>query len=169
MQKTLKIINNLVEIGIIKKYAIAGGMAQFYYIEPSVTYDLDLIVHLSGDENILNPLSNLYEWAKKSGYQLENEHIIIEGIPVQFLLVYNKLVEEALENSVEITIFDEITYILKPEYLMAIMLQTGRLTDKERFARFLTEAEYNKDKFYEIIGRFNLLEAYKKIKGEENE
>ena len=106
---------------------------------------------------------------KKNGYQLENEHIIIEGIPVQFLLAYNELVEEALENSNEITIFNEITYILKPEYLMAIMLQTGRLTDKERFAKFLIEADYNRNRFFEIIERFNLLEAYKKIKGEENE
>jgi len=128
-----------------------------------------LIIHLPGDESILNPLSNLYEWAKKNGYQLENEHIIIEGIPVQFLLAYNELVEEALENSNEITIFNEITYILMPEYLMAIMLQTGRLTDKERFAKFLIEADYNRNRFFEIIERFNLLEAYKKIKGEENE
>jgi hypothetical protein len=45
MKKTLQILNSLAESGIINEYAIAGGMAQFYYIEPSVTYDLDLIVN----------------------------------------------------------------------------------------------------------------------------
>ncbi len=63
-------------------------MAQFYYIELSVTYDLDLIVHLSENENSLAPLSGLYEWAREKGYPIEDEHIIIEGIPVQFLLAY---------------------------------------------------------------------------------
>jgi len=32
MKKTLQKINGLVEKKIIEKYAIAGGMAQFYYI-----------------------------------------------------------------------------------------------------------------------------------------
>ncbi len=168
MRNTLKKINSLVESGIVTDYAIAGGIAQFYYIEPSVTYDLDLIVHIPGEENVLNPLTNIYEWAKQNGYSLESEHVIIEGIPVQFLLAYNDLVNEALENSDEITLFEEFTYILKPEYLMAIMLQTGRPTDKERFARFLIEANYDKDKFFEIIKRFGLLEIYKKFNGEVN-
>jgi len=54
MKKTLIRINELVELGIVEKYAIAGGMAHFYYIEPSVTYDLDLIVQIPGKENILS-------------------------------------------------------------------------------------------------------------------
>ncbi|MGD1007800.1 MAG: hypothetical protein ABR980_11285 [Ignavibacteriaceae bacterium] len=169
MKKTLEKINDLVEQGIITKYAIAGGMAQFYYIEPSVTYDLDLIVHIPGEENTLNPLEKIYAWAVQNGYPSENEHIIIEGIPVQFLLAYNNLVKEALKNSNEISLYEEVAYILEPEYLMAIMLQTGRLTDKERLAKFLIEAVYDKNKFFEIIERFDLLEVYKKFSGEKNE
>ena len=166
MQKTLKIINSLLNLGIIKNYAIAGGMAQFYYIEPSVTYDLDLIVHIPDEESTLNPLSGLYDWAEINSYKLENEHIIIEGIPVQFLLAYNDLVKEALENANETTLFNEKTYILKPEYLMAIMLQTGRSTDKERFARFLDEAEFDRKLFLKIIEKFGLLQLYRKFNDE---
>ena len=157
------------DLGIIKKYAIAGGMAQFYYIEPSVTYDLDLIVNLPDDENNLNPLAKIYLWANENGYETEDEHIIIEGIPVQFLLAYNELVEEALLNRNEIILFGEKTFILKPEYLMAIMLQTGRLTDKERLAKFFNGADYNKDKFFEIMERFGLLNLYKKLRGASDE
>ena len=46
MKKTLEKINELVDLKVIKKYAIAGGMGQFYYIEPSVTYDLDIVVSI---------------------------------------------------------------------------------------------------------------------------
>jgi len=168
MKKTLQKINDLVEKKIIEKYAIAGGMAQFYYIAPSVTYDLDLIVHISGEENNLNPLSPIYDWADENGYKTEGEHIIIEGMPVQFLLAYNKLVVEALQNCVGITIFNEKTFILKAEYLMAIMLQTGRMIDKERLARFFVEAEYDKEKFLELLKRFSLEETYKKFYGDNN-
>ena len=168
MQKTLQKINELVEKNIINAYAIAGGMAQFYYIEPSVTYDLDLIVHISGEENNLNPLSPIYTWADENDYKTEGEHIIIEGMPVQFLLAYNELVEEALQNCVGITIFNERTFILSAEYVMAIMLQTGRITDKERLAKFFIEAEFNKVKFFELVKRFSLEETYKKSYGDKN-
>ncbi|MCF6296432.1 MAG: hypothetical protein L3J08_00345 [Flavobacteriaceae bacterium] len=168
MQKTLQIINELLEKNIIESYAMAGGMAQFYYIEPSVTYDLDLIVHVSGEENTLNPLAGIYSWAREFGYKTENEHIIIEGIPVQFLLAYNDLVKEALKHRSEIIIFNEKTYILDAEYLMAIMLQTNRLSDRERFARFLAEAEYNKTLFLNILKQFNLEKEYHKFIGDKN-
>lgn len=160
MKKTLQIINEMVELKIIKEYAIAGGMAHFYYIEPSVTYDLDLIVNLSVEENPLAPLTSLYDWAGKNGFQTENEHILIGGIPVQFLLAYNELVKEALNNKIQITLFNEITFILGAEYLMAIMLQTGRASDNERLIRFINEAEFDKNKFFDIIYRYGLSEKY---------
>ncbi|MFA5806629.1 MAG: hypothetical protein WC879_18515 [Melioribacteraceae bacterium] len=165
MKKTLQKINELMDLGIIKKYAIAGGMAQFYYIEPSVTYDLDLLVNIAEEENTLNPFAKIYEWAQSNGYPPLEEHIVIYGIPVQFLLAYNDLVKEALDKSEEIVLFDEKTYILKPEYLMAILLQTDRLSDKERFAKFLSEVDYDNNSFLEIIERFNLSGVYKRISG----
>lgn len=150
--------------GIIEKYAIAGGIAHFYYIEPSVTYDLDLVVSVPGGKHELSPLGGIYNWARENNYKAEEEHIIIEGIPVQFLLAYNELVSEALEHRVEISLFEEKTFILEAEYLMAIMLQTGRASDRERLVRFLTEVDYNNDKFMAIISRFKLMDKYHKFR-----
>lgn len=168
MKQTLRKINELIKINLIEKYAIAGGMAQFYYIEPSVTYDLDLIVQIHGEENNLSPLSKIYLWAESNGLETESEHIIINGIPVQFLLAYNDLVKEALINNSKIVLFDEETYILKAEYLMAIMLQTNRLIDRERLSRFLYEYDYDKTLFLDIIQRFNLNNEYQKFIGGAN-
>lgn len=164
MKKTLQILNELVELDVIKEYAIAGGMAQFYYVEPSVTYDLDLVVNLSVTDNPLTPLTRLYKWADDNNIKTEGEHIIIEGIPVQFLLPYNDLISEALQKRVQVSLFGEVTYILKAEYLMAIMLQTWRPTDRERLVRFFNEADYDKNILDDIIKRFNLLAQYTKFK-----
>jgi hypothetical protein len=160
MKKTLQKVNELVDLGLIDKYAIAGGIAHFYYIEPSVTYDLDLVVNIPNDENELIPLNDIFSWARANNYTTEGEHIVIEGIPVQFLLSYNNLVIEALENCIEIALFDEKTYILGAEYLMAIMLQTGRPSDKERLVKFFNDADYNAEKFINIISRFELTDKY---------
>jgi hypothetical protein len=164
MKKTLQIINSLVESDIINEYAIAGGMAQFYYVEPSVTYDLDLIVNSEDTENSLTPLTSLYKWAKENNFKSEGEHIVIGGIPVQFLLPYNNLISEALKNRTRITIFEENTFIVKAEYLMAIMLQTGRATDKERLLRFFIEAAYDEKVFLDILKRFELVEQYNRFR-----
>ena len=159
----------MVELEIINEYAIAGGMAHFYYIEPSVTYDLDLIVNITEEQNPLAPLSRLYEWAGENNYRTEDEHIIIGGIPVQFLLAYNELIDEALLKKEKVTIFDETTFILSAEYLMAIMLQTGRASDYERLIRFFNEADYDENKFIDIINRFGLIDKYLNFKKRLNE
>ncbi len=144
------------DLGLIEKYAIAGGIAHFYYIEPSVTFDLDLVVNIVNKGNPLAPLTEIYAWSKKNNFKTEGEHIIIAGVPVQFLLPYNDLVVEALENRCQITLFDEKTFILGPEYLMAIMLQTGRASDRERLTRFFNESEYDELIFRDIVSRFKL-------------
>lgn len=91
MKKTLEKINELVSNGIIKNYAIGGGMGQFYYIEAGTTYDLDIMLELHIEDNPLNPLKDIYQWARKENYVEDKEHIIIEGIAVQFLPAYNEL------------------------------------------------------------------------------
>jgi len=164
LKKTLQKINELLETKIIRKYAIAGGLGQFYYIEPSVTYDLDLIIDIAADKNQLISLEQIYQWAKNNGYKTLEEHIVIEGIPVQFLPVYNDLVVEALNNRSEIELYGVKTFILKPEYLMAIMLQTNRPKDRERLLKFFEEAEFSKEEFQDILQRFNLEKKYSEFK-----
>lgn len=60
--------------------------------------------------------------------------------------------------------FDEITYILGAEYLMAILLQTGRPIDRERLLRFFDEVDYDKNLLQDLIIRFNLLTKYESFK-----
>lgn len=164
MKKTLEKINELAKAGIITNYAIAGGMGQFYYIEPSVTYDLDIIVNLASEKNKLNPLEPIYKWAEENNYKSIEEHIIIEGIPVQFIPAYNDLVTEALKNAVEIELYRVKTFIFKPEYLMAIMLQTNRSKDRERLIKFFEEAGFSLGEFENILEKFNLIEKYSEFK-----
>lgn len=60
----------------------------------------------------------------------------------------------------QITVFEVNTFIFEAEYLMAIMLQTGRPSDNERLIRFLSEAEFDSDKLNSILEKHNLMNKY---------
>lgn len=46
MKKTLRILNQLEQKGIIDRYAIGDAMAALFYAEPVLTYDMDMFVFL---------------------------------------------------------------------------------------------------------------------------
>jgi hypothetical protein len=159
MKKTLIVLNNLKEVGVIQRYAIIGGIASLFYIEPVATFDLDLLV-LVPDERSLAPLSPIYEHLGRLGYPAENEQIIIEGIPVQFLLPYNELTREAIEHARAAPYEDIVTSVVSVEYLMAIMLQTWRSKDRGRLALFVGEAEFDETLLKKILVRHKLDERW---------
>ena len=102
MEKALKALNDLETKGLIDRYVIGGGIAVLYYAEPVLTYDLDVFCLLPSAGSGLITLSPIYEYLRKKGYSVHGEHVVIEGIPVQFIPAYNKLVEEAIDDAVEV-------------------------------------------------------------------
>ncbi len=44
MKKTIEIINELKSKKLIDDYAIGGGIGALFYIEPFLTYDLDIFI-----------------------------------------------------------------------------------------------------------------------------
>lgn len=160
MKKTLQIIDRMHKEGLFKKYAIGGGIASLFYIEPIATFDLDIFVILPESEEVLLSLSPLYDWLSEKKYKLVKEHIIIEGIPVQFIPVYNELVIEAVLKAVRKKYEGISTFVLKPEYLMAIMLDTNRAKDRERIIKMLDEAEISAALLKTILNAHGLIKAY---------
>jgi hypothetical protein len=97
MEKAIRIIEEIAQRGIIRAYAIGGGIAATYYIEPVLTYDLD-IFFIPAKER-LDVLGPIYDFAKERGYDTRAEAILIEGFPVQFIPAYNDLVRAAVFES----------------------------------------------------------------------
>ena len=164
MKKTLQVLNELETGGFLERYAIGGAVAAIFYAEAIATYDLDVFVILPESGGLLVSLAPLYDELKRRGYTEEAECVVIEGVPVQFLPAFNPLVGEALAGARQ-TLYEDIpTRVLAPEYLLAIMLQTGRSKDRQRFAAFLEQAVvFDPDLLREIAERHSLeakLEAW---------
>ena len=156
MEKAIKVLNALEKKGLITRYAIGGGIAALFYMEPVFTYDLDVFIRLPEETGPLMDMGPIYAFLKEKGYAAHKEHVVIEGVPVQMLPAYNALVEEALEKAVEKKFKGIKTRVLGPEYLMAIMLQTGRAKDMARLAQFMEEAEFDRDQYVKILTTYGL-------------
>jgi len=158
MVNTLKSIGELKNKKIIGDFAISGGVAVLYYVEPLLTYDLD-IFFIPVEESI-DVLSPIYSYLREKGYKFDKEHVLIEGIPVQFIPVYNELVNEAVLKSVEAKYGRIKTKILGLEYLAAIMIQTYRAKDRERLIKIFEEAEVDLRLLRKILKKYNLNDKY---------
>jgi hypothetical protein len=162
MKKTLKIINELKKKGLIEDYAIGGGIAAIFYVEPFLTYDLDIFIIPSKKERRRNliSLSSIFDYLKDKGYFWSGEHIIIEGIPVQFIPA-DKLEEEAVKEAKQVRYEGIKTKVMTPEYLTSILLRAGRKKDMEKIEKLLQQAKVDMKKLKGILHRHGLSEKIK--------
>ena len=161
LNKIVKIIEELQDDGIIGDYAIGGGYATVYYIEPFYTYDVDIFCYLPTKGGLIS-FEEVYERFKQYGCKTEREYIIVEDTPVQFVSIYNELIEDAVSNAIEVFYKDVKVRIFTPEYLVAIMLQTFRHKDIQRMIKVLDEVEIDYILLRKILKKHGLFDKYSK-------
>ena len=167
MKQTLDVINRMEADGVIGRYAIAGAVAAYNYIEPALTNDLDILVSFDmpateGKINLIS-LDPVYSYLKKKGYNEHREEgIVIEGWPVQFLPVASPLDAEALAQAGDVDIeIDKAegsvtTRILRPEHIVANALRVGRPQDFIRVIQFLQERAVDLMRLCSLLDHYNL-------------
>jgi len=157
MDKTLMMINDLKKKKLIKDYAIGGGIAAMFYIEPILTYDLDVFVITpkGGKSGKVINLTSLYDFLEKKKCTWRGEHIIVKGVPVQFIPV-DELEEEAVRSAKVMRYKGVHTKVITPEYLVAIFLRAGRKKDLEKVERLLTQADIEMKKLKKIVHAYGL-------------
>ena len=160
MEATLKVVNDIEREGVIARYAIGDPVGAIFFMEPFLTYDLDVFVVLPQTARRLLTLAPIYETLKRRGCEEEGECLLIKGMPVQFLPAYNALLEEALAEARETPYAETLTRVLRPEHLAAIMVQTGRDKDRQRFSTFMQEAALDTDYLHRLLARHQLTDRF---------
>lgn len=155
---TLRKLNSMKAEGVIQEYAIVGAMAILFWTEPVLTYDLDVLVFLPETEGPLVNLDAIYRWAEAQGYPLKDEHVLIEGVPTQFVPCPNRVSREAIETAVEMDYEGVTVRVVLPEYLIALYLQPEARTHKrrERAAALRDLPSLNRRLLDDILGRHGL-------------
>jgi hypothetical protein len=164
VKQTIEVLNQLERDGVVGRYAIAGAIAATFYMEPLPTYDLDVFILIKTTPGRLISLTPIYARLKELGFKPHREHVVIHGVPVQFIPVYNRLSEEALSEARAVEYDHTPTRVIRPEHLLAIMLQTARPKDLVR-ARLLAErAEVDAAYLLKLLRRHGLTRNWREFK-----
>jgi len=155
---TLRSLNTMKAEGVIEEYAIAGAMAIVFWAEPVPTFDLDVLVQLPPGAGALVSLDSIYRWARSCGYPAQDEHIIVAGLPTQFVPAPTPLAREAIATAAEVDYQGVVVRVVRPEYLIALYLQPQAKTPKrrERAAMLLELPSLNRALVDEILKRYGL-------------
>ena len=150
MIEALRRLHQLKSEGVIKDYAIGGGYAASYYLEPILTYDLDIFVLMATDEEF----SALYQYFRSRKYEISNVYVVVEGMPVQFLPSFiSPFIDEAIRRARRIRVRGTPSKVLTVEYLIATLLMAFRPKDKMVIPHLLEQADIQR--LNEILGRFS--------------
>ena len=162
IEKTIAVVNQMTEDGVIENYALGGATAIIFYTEPIATEDIDIFVHIRPGESILTEFQPIFDYLKNKGYAMKGEHFYVEGFPVQFLPTGKKLLDEAVDEANEFQLSDDVIIrVMTPEHLVAVMLDTGRLKDYLRIGVFLQHKAVNLEELQYILAKHNLTEKWR--------
>jgi hypothetical protein len=165
MEQAIEVIHHLREQRLIRDYAIGGATALMFYTEPALTYDVDIFILTENEPSELVSLTPLYEALKAMGYLPRGEQVLIAGVPVQFIVAYNPLVVEAVQQAQVHQLGELEVRVMTPEHLVAIALQTGRPKDRERVRLLLESGAVARERLLPILQRHGLQERWQFFRG----
>ena len=152
-------IQQLREDGVITEYAIGGAMAIAFWSEPVSTFDVDVFALLPPAAGPIVSLEPLYTWASRHGHAVQQEHIIMGGIPVQIIPAHNALSVEAVHEAATLEIEGLPFRVIRPEHLIALYLEPSARTRKrlERVATLLEESDIDRTRLDALLKKYGLI------------
>lgn len=146
-----RVLEEMREACVFTDYAIGDATAVLFYAEPTRTYDLDVFVSLPPGGADLTPLSGLYEWTRARGFTAMAEHVMIHGVPVQFLPAPNALAEDAIREARVLDYDDVHVRVIDPEHLVALALQAGGARRRERAWQLFEAGQIDRDRLRRLL------------------
>jgi hypothetical protein len=170
IRQVLSALDAMKNDGIFQEYAVCGGYAVMFYDLPFATYDLDVLVSLPPKERsrtIDLAHTKIYEYSRSKGFKIDNVHVFISDMPVQFLpSSISPLFDDAIKKSLVVNIDGVFARFVSREHLILMLLTSFRPVDKIRIKKLLEKA--SKSKLSSLITRLDdekktLFKRYKKI------
>ena len=150
----LRASNGLIAAKLIEDWALGGALAAIYYVEPFTTYDAD-IFFIPADKSLTAGIPAIYAHLQAEGWQVEREHLLVRGFPVQFLAA-SGVTEEAVREAERIEFEGVSAKVFRAEHIVAIAASVGRAKDKARIEQMLQQAGLDKTQLKKILQRHKL-------------
>ncbi len=150
----LRAANDLVTAGLIEDWALGGALAAIYYVEPFTTYDAD-IFFIPKDKGLTSGLPAMYVRLQAQGWEVEREHLLVRGFPVQFRAA-SGLTNDAVREAERIDYEGVPAKVFRAEHIVAIAARVGRAKDKARIEQLLQQADLDQSRLESILERYKL-------------
>jgi hypothetical protein len=161
MEKVIEVLNRMQADGIVKKFAIGGGIAAIYYLEAYQTDDIDVFIWpVLVKESGLVSFGSIYSYLESLGYHPVKDSILVEDWLVQFLPASESIQEEAVAAAKRVAYGETRTFIFSPEHLAAELLRSGRNKDHIRVLALLESGKMDLNLFRDIVRRHGLVEKW---------
>ncbi len=151
----LRAANELVAAGLIEDWALGGALAAIYYVEPFTTYDAD-IFFIPKDKGLTTGIPAIFAHLQAQDWQVEREHFLIRGFPVQFLAA-GGLTDEAVREAEKFDYEGVPAKVFRAEHIIAIAASVGRAKDKVRIEQLLQQADLDKSYLADVLQRHKLI------------
>jgi hypothetical protein len=146
----IQVLNQAKREGIFRDYAIMGGYAVNYYVEPTFTVDIDTVVLVDTDADY----HKIFSYFTRQGNKMVNLYIVIDAIQVQFFpSTISPLYKAAVINATTIPFKDVTTRIVTAEHLVALLLVSYRPKDKIRIMQLIKVV--NEDSLWGIVRQYD--------------
>jgi hypothetical protein len=145
LREVFRTLTEMRNQGVVADYAIGGATAVLFYAEPTRTFDVDVFVTLPSTTAAATSLDSVYLWASEQGLTVQDAHVIIAGVPVQFLPAYDALVAQSVATA-RVHDYEGVPVrVVGPEHLVALALEAGGARRRERAWQILESADVDKD------------------------
>ncbi|MBI4677869.1 MAG: hypothetical protein HY748_09835 [Elusimicrobia bacterium] len=160
MKRAIQVLNEMVGVGVIGEYAIAGAVAGIIYAEPVSTKDLDVLVTLPETPGGLASLAPIHEYLRKKGCSMCGQHFVLGGVPVDFLDAHDPIAKDALKQAVEVEAWGERAKVVRAEHLVIMALAVGRHKDYARIEALLEMAKIDRGLLSRLLKRHGLVRKW---------
>lgn len=102
-------------------------------------------------------LEMFYEWARARGFPADAEHILVHGVPVQFLPAHNALAEAAVTTARTLDYGGVPVRVIDPEHLVALAFQAGGHKRRERAWQMLDVGVVNRQRLRTLLSAHGIM------------
>jgi hypothetical protein len=102
-------------------------------------------------------LEVFYEWARTRGFPSDAEHILVHGVPVQFVPAHNALAEAAVMTARTLDYDGVPVRVIDPEHLVALAFQAGGHKRRERGWQMLEVGVVNRQRLRELLSAHGIM------------
>src|SRR5207249_4472589 len=126
-------------------------------------YDIDVFAFIPAQRGAIVDMTNLYAWARERGFEVHAEHLLIHGVPVQFLSANEGLENEAVSQAQLFDYEGVAVRVMRPEHLVALYTRAGGAGRRERAILLLRAGVVAEDHLDAILEHYQLSDRWREI------